>query len=120
MDIKKQMEEVANSDLEVHVKAAVLMSLNKMLEEDKDEPELQDLKAGDVVKYDDELFIVAQIFDVGDYTCGESARYLAITYSPMRKCLDYVFNGFYEHPEYCQIITHINPKMIFREDVKCV
>lgn len=80
----------------------------------------QVVNEGDVVKIADKVFIVAKIFDFTDYTQinDYNTELLAVLYDPIRKDLGFAWESLYSDPNMCSIISHVDPKRIFREDIK--
>lgn len=85
-----------------------------------DEEKRQLVREGDIVKIADKVFIIANIFNfTGYYQVDQSTpEYLAVLYDPIRKELGFAWESLYTDPGMCKIINHINPKQIFREDIK--
>lgn len=90
-----------------------------LIESDKEH--MQVVKEGDVVKINNKILVVAEIANLntisvynGEYTIEP----LAVMYNPLMKELELVWESTYTDPGECTIIYHVDPKIIFREDVE--
>lgn len=86
----------------------------------KDESSRQLIREGDVVKINKQIFVIAKIFDFSEYpqVNQNDLELMAVLYSPIKKTLGFAWEGLYTDPSMCEIIGHIDPKQIFREDIK--
>lgn len=85
-----------------------------------EEDRRQLVRDGDIVRIADKIFVVAKIFDFTDYyqVDQDNLELLAVLYDPIKKTLGFAWEGLYTDPSMCEIISHIDPKQIFREDIK--
>lgn len=127
MKIKDMMVKVAESNMDVADKSTIMVALSKLLSVGADDYPYQIVKEGDIIEIckawtcEPGIYVVAKIIDVSDRfeDCGYGTN-IAILYSPMRKDLSWATDWYYTNPEHCKIINYVDPKIIFREDVKCV
>ena len=80
----------------------------------------QTVEEGQIVKINDQIFVIAKIFDFSDYEQVDRDNFtdLAVLYSPVNKTLGFAWGGLCTDPSECEIISKIDPKQIFREDIK--
>jgi len=80
----------------------------------------QTVEEGDIVKINDKIFVIAKIFNFIGYkqVDQDDLEDLAVLYSPIKKTLGFAWEGLYTDPSMCEIISRIDPKQIFREDIK--
>lgn len=86
----------------------------------KENQRRQPVREGDVVSIAGKVFVIAKIFDFTDYrqVVQDNMELLAVLYNPIRKTLGFAWESLYTDPDSCKIISHIDPKQIFREDIK--
>lgn len=101
-----------------HISPDLMNYLLKLINKDRASRQL--VQEGDIVKIKDKIFVVAKIFDFTDYyqVDQDNLELLAVLYDPIKKTLGFAWEGLYTEPSMCEIAGHIDPKQIFREDIK--
>lgn len=114
MSLCELIKVVSDSDIDIYFKKEICEYLYRLYEAD-DSPR-QEVHRGDIVrlKYGNEnVFTVLKAFWI------ENAR-MFIVYNHLEKDVCILNDKLLSDPEKVAIVGHIDPKMIFKEDIKCV